>query len=111
MDLKVIISQLVLNVRQCLLNFLNGKIEKFLSNYILLVCVAAGPVGAGASVESGIDKTPIWSYVRSKGFYAGTELLVSMVGFKMNNSLINNKCINRDKYSSIDLMKMKDFIS
>ncbi|TIB73433.1 DUF500-domain-containing protein [Wallemia mellicola] len=37
--------------------------------------IAAGPVGAGASVESGIDKTPIWSYVRSKGFYVGSELI------------------------------------
>ena len=92
-------------------SFKRKKLKTFFSNYILLVGVAAGPVGAGASVESGIDKTPIWSYVRSKGFYAGTELLVSIVGFKMNNSFINNKCINRDNYSSIDLMKMKDFIS
>ncbi|TIB62917.1 hypothetical protein E3P78_02144 [Wallemia ichthyophaga] len=39
------------------------------------LAVAAGPVGAGVSVESGVDKSPIWSYIRSKGFYVGTELM------------------------------------
>ena len=29
--------------------------------------VVAGPVGAGASMESGIDKAPIFSYIRSRG--------------------------------------------
>lgn len=37
--------------------------------------VAAGPYGAGASVESGRDQVPIFSYVKSKGMYAGIEIM------------------------------------
>lgn len=37
--------------------------------------LAAGPYGAGASVEAGLDKAPIWSYIKSKGMYAGVEVV------------------------------------
>lgn len=37
--------------------------------------VAAGPYGAGASVEAGMETAPIWSYVRSRGMYAGVEVV------------------------------------
>lgn len=37
--------------------------------------VVAGPVGAGISAESGIDKAPIYSYIRSRGLYAGVEIM------------------------------------
>ncbi|KAN0066306.1 hypothetical protein ACQY0O_000400 [Thecaphora frezii] len=36
--------------------------------------VAAGPVGNGAMLETGIESAPCWSYVKSKGFYAGLQL-------------------------------------
>lgn len=36
--------------------------------------VAFGPVGNGAMLESGVEAAPCWSYVKSKGFYAGLQL-------------------------------------
>ncbi|PWN52107.1 DUF500-domain-containing protein [Violaceomyces palustris] len=36
--------------------------------------VTAGPVGNGAMIDSGIEAAPCWSYVKSKGFYAGVQL-------------------------------------
>lgn len=35
--------------------------------------VAAGPYGAGFSGEAGLEKAPIFSYVKSRGMYAGIE--------------------------------------
>lgn len=37
--------------------------------------IAAGPVGAGTSVEGAISKStkPVWSYMKSRGFYAGVQ--------------------------------------
>jgi lipid-binding SYLF domain-containing protein len=40
--------------------------------------IAAGPLGAGISGEMGLKsahKTPIFSYVQSRGFYAGLSLI------------------------------------
>ncbi|WVR03210.1 hypothetical protein IAU60_000201 [Kwoniella sp. DSM 27419] len=37
--------------------------------------VAAGPYGAGAAVESGLEKAPLLSYVKSRGVYAGVEIV------------------------------------
>ena len=37
--------------------------------------VAAGPYGAGAAVEAGLEKAPVFSYVKSRGLYAGVELV------------------------------------
>ncbi|KAK4687017.1 SH3 domain-containing YSC84-like protein 1, partial [Tremellales sp. Uapishka_1] len=37
--------------------------------------VAAGPYGMGAAIEGGFEKSPVFSYIRSKGFYAGVELV------------------------------------
>lgn len=36
--------------------------------------IAAGPVGAGTSAEAGLERAPIFSYVRSRGIYAGVEM-------------------------------------
>lgn len=36
--------------------------------------IAAGPQGAGAMLETGIEASPAWSYTKSKGFYAGIQL-------------------------------------
>ena len=42
--------------------------------------VVAGPLGAGTSIESSLDEkhqlvAPIYSYVKSRGLYAGVELM------------------------------------
>lgn len=36
--------------------------------------VACGPVGNGAMLDAGVEAAPCWSYVKSKGFYAGLQL-------------------------------------
>ncbi|CCU98875.1 unnamed protein product [Malassezia sympodialis ATCC 42132] len=36
--------------------------------------VSAGPVGNGAMVDSGVEASPCFSYVKSKGLYAGVQL-------------------------------------
>jgi lipid-binding SYLF domain-containing protein len=36
--------------------------------------VACGPVGNGRMLDSGVEAAPCWSYVKSKGFYAGIQL-------------------------------------
>ena len=40
------------------------------------ISVAAGPVGLGGVVESEVHKrrAPIWTYVKSRGFYAGVQI-------------------------------------
>jgi lipid-binding SYLF domain-containing protein len=38
------------------------------------VSVAAGPLGAGAIVDSGIEAAPVLSYVKSKGLYGGAQV-------------------------------------
>ncbi|RMZ90541.1 hypothetical protein DV736_g2204, partial [Chaetothyriales sp. CBS 134916] len=45
------------------------------------VAVAAGPVGAGGALDSEVTKrqSPIWSYVKSRGFYAGIALEGNLV--------------------------------
>lgn len=52
--------------------------ETFYSHKVTLgaeTAIAAGPVGAGASMEAGVDRAPIYSYVRSRGMYAGVEMM------------------------------------
>ncbi|WWC57736.1 uncharacterized protein I303_100270 [Kwoniella dejecticola CBS 10117] len=39
------------------------------------LAVAAGPYGAGAAVEAGRERAPLFSYVKSKGMYAGVEVV------------------------------------
>ncbi|CEQ39129.1 SPOSA6832_00653 [Sporobolomyces salmonicolor] len=41
------------------------------------LAVAAGPYGSGASLETGMDRTPVLSYVKTRGFYAGIEVLAN----------------------------------
>ncbi|CAD6897373.1 unnamed protein product [Tilletia controversa] len=38
------------------------------------IAVAAGPVGNGVMLDSGPEASPAFSYVKSKGFYAGLQL-------------------------------------
>lgn len=52
--------------------------ETFKSHKVTLgaeTAVAAGPFGTGISGELGIDRSPIFSYVRSRGLYGGVEAM------------------------------------
>jgi lipid-binding SYLF domain-containing protein len=37
--------------------------------------VAAGPFGAGAAIEVGLEKAPVLSYVKSRGLYVGVQMV------------------------------------
>lgn len=53
-------------------------LDSFSSHKVTLgaeIGVAAGPYGAGAAVEAGKEKAPVFSYVKSRGFYAGVEVV------------------------------------
>ncbi|CCF53051.1 hypothetical protein NDA11_005601 [Ustilago hordei] len=52
--------------------------ETFKSHKVTLgaeTAVAAGPFGTGISAEMGIDRSPVFSYVRSRGLYGGVEAM------------------------------------
>lgn len=51
-------------------------LQAFMTHKVSLggeLAIAAGTYGGGALAEVGLDKTPILSYQRSRGFYAGVE--------------------------------------
>ncbi|GAA5824276.1 hypothetical protein JCM11251_001594 [Rhodosporidiobolus azoricus] len=55
-----------------------AAVDSFSTHKVTLggeMALAAGPYGSGISVESGIDKTPVLSYVRTRGLYAGIEVV------------------------------------
>ncbi|POY74830.1 hypothetical protein BMF94_2103 [Rhodotorula taiwanensis] len=59
-----------------LLIMTDESLQAFMTHKVSLggeLAVAAGTYGAGALGEIGIEKTPIISYQRSRGFYAGVE--------------------------------------
>ncbi|KAJ9094553.1 hypothetical protein QFC20_006868 [Naganishia adeliensis] len=37
--------------------------------------VVAGPLGIGATAEAGVERAPVFSYIRSRGFYAGISIM------------------------------------
>lgn len=37
------------------------------------IAVVSGPIGVGAAFEAGIDRAPLFSYVQSRGAYAGVQ--------------------------------------
>ncbi|KAJ9104653.1 hypothetical protein QFC21_002151 [Naganishia friedmannii] len=37
--------------------------------------VVAGPFGIGATAEAGLERAPVFSYIRSRGFYAGVSIM------------------------------------
>ncbi|KAK8870081.1 hypothetical protein IAR55_000651 [Kwoniella newhampshirensis] len=67
------------DVYDCVLVIRSQKaLDSFKTHKVTLgaeLAVAAGPYGAGAAVESGIEKAPLFSYVRSRGVYAGVEVV------------------------------------
>ncbi|KAE8147806.1 DUF500-domain-containing protein [Aspergillus avenaceus] len=52
------------------------------------ISVAAGPVGIGGVLESEVHKrqAPIWTYVKSRGFYAGVQIDGSIVVERMDEN-------------------------
>jgi len=57
----------------------DAAVEGFRTHHFTIgseIAVAAGPLGYGVSAETGVkNRTPIYSYVLSKGFYAGVEMV------------------------------------
>lgn len=65
------------DIYDCVLILNSPKaIESFKTHKVTLgadIAVAAGPWGAGAAMESGLERVPVFSYVKSRGLYAGVE--------------------------------------
>ncbi|GAA5869622.1 hypothetical protein JCM8547_005088 [Rhodosporidiobolus lusitaniae] len=58
-----------------------AAVDSFMSHKVTLggeIAVAMGPYGSGISAESGIDRTPVLSYVRTRGLYAGIEVVAQV---------------------------------
>lgn len=60
---------LILRTQRAVESFTNPKVSLGAE-----LSIAAGPLGNGAMLESGIERSPAWSYTKSKGFYAGIQL-------------------------------------
>lgn len=61
---------LIVNTERALQTFMSHKVTLGAET-----AVAAGPFGAGISGEMGIDRSPVFSYVRSRGLYGGVEAM------------------------------------
>jgi len=60
---------LILRNRKAVLAFSNPKVSIGAE-----LSVAAGPLGAGAMLDTGIEAVPVLSYVKGKGLYGGVQL-------------------------------------
>lgn len=58
------------NTDKALQTFYNHKVT-----FGAETAIAAGPIGSGTSIESGFKYAPIYSYVKSRGLYAGVEAI------------------------------------
>jgi hypothetical protein len=67
-----------IDVYDCILVLRDPRaVEGFFTHKFTLgaeIGIAAGPYGSGGSVESGMEKASVFSYIRSKGLYAGIEI-------------------------------------
>lgn len=67
-----------IDVYDCILVLRDPRaVEGFFTHKFTLgaeIGIAAGPYGSGGSVESGMEKAAVFSYIRSKGLYAGIEI-------------------------------------
>jgi len=64
-----------------LLIMTDAAMQTFYNHKVTLggeVGVAAGVWGAGAIMEAGTDRSPVYSYLRSRGFYAGAEAIAQV---------------------------------
>ncbi|GAA6056702.1 hypothetical protein JCM3770_006474 [Rhodotorula araucariae] len=53
-------------------------VDSFASHKVTIgseIAVAAGPYGGGTSIEVGVDRQPVLSYIKTRGLYAGVELV------------------------------------
>ncbi|CAK9786309.1 DUF500-domain-containing protein [Cutaneotrichosporon oleaginosum] len=68
-----------IDVYDCILVIRTRKaLESFFGHKVTLgteIGVAAGPYGVGAAMEAGREAAPVFSYVKSKGIYAGIEVV------------------------------------
>ncbi|KAF9516276.1 hypothetical protein BS47DRAFT_1390912 [Hydnum rufescens UP504] len=60
---------LILRNRKAVMAFSNPKVSIGAE-----LSVAAGPLGAGAMLDTGIEAVPVLSYVKGKGLYGGVQL-------------------------------------
>jgi SH3 domain-containing YSC84-like protein 1 len=55
-----------------------AALQSFFSHKATLgsdIGVVAGPFGVGAAMEAGKEKAPVFSYIRSRGMFAGVQLV------------------------------------
>ncbi|GMK54300.1 hypothetical protein CspeluHIS016_0108860 [Cutaneotrichosporon spelunceum] len=68
-----------IDVYDCILVIRTRKaLESFFGHKVTLgteIGIAAGPYGAGAAMEAGREAAPVFSYVKSRGMYAGVEVV------------------------------------
>jgi lipid-binding SYLF domain-containing protein len=68
-----------IDVYDCILVIRTRKaLESFYGHKVTLgteIGVAAGPYGVGAAMEAGREAAPVFSYVKSRGMYAGVEVV------------------------------------
>ncbi|BGP24599.1 hypothetical protein JCM10295v2_003517 [Rhodotorula toruloides] len=73
------------------------------------IAVAAGPYGSGASVEVGKDRQPVLSYIRTRGLYAGVELVGQAFhywpGVRQQDILTGRTRIPREAESLLDAIE------
>ena len=67
---------LILRNRKAVRAFANPKVSLGAE-----LSVAAGPLGGGAMVDTGIEAAPVLSYVKSKGLYGGAQVDGEFVDF------------------------------
>lgn len=89
-----------MDVYDCILVLRDPKaVEGFFTHKFTLgaeIGIAAGPYGSGASVESGKEQAAVFSYIRSKGLYAGIEITGTVssrsprFGVKLNDRCLWN---------------------
>ncbi|TXT07087.1 hypothetical protein VHUM_03257 [Vanrija humicola] len=83
------------------------------------IAVVAGPWGAGAAVEAGKEKAPVFSYINSRGLYAGVEvvgqaffsrteengMMYHWPGVKASDILGGKVPVPREAYNLVDALK------
>lgn len=55
--------------------------------------VAAGPYGSGAALEVGVEKSPVLSYIRTRGAYAGVEAVAQVFVERKEENELQYSCV------------------
>ncbi|GAA5896947.1 hypothetical protein JCM8208_006120 [Rhodotorula glutinis] len=64
-------------------------VDSFASHKVTIgseISVAAGVYGGGTSIEMGIDRQPVMSYVKTRGLYAGVELVGQAILYRFDEA-------------------------